>query len=609
MGAGLRPGQRVGDYVVEELLGEGGMAAVYRVRYPVLGTSLALKVLAPELRVNRKARDLFLQEAQVQARLAHPGIVRVVGVVATEDVAGLVMELVPGRSLGQIIADRRSLPRAEQIVALLTQICEAVEAAHNAGVIHRDLKPENVLITTDADGTSRIKVTDFGVAKVLAREGRTKESTAIDARMGTLPYMSPELVRQGAKVASVSSDVYAIGVIGYEFATGRAPFDSESDYDLMQLIVEGRCVPLSSERADLPPGLVAVIQRAMAVDANARTPSCSALLQELRQAWHQPAPWRNPTERLAPPAAQPSPARRALTPRLPKPHRSPAKRRAIVAGLAIGGSLAAALVTLVLLTASDPAADGDREASDDEAPATPPLTDASVQELIGQWLAAQNRNDVAAYGALYHEDIEGKRAVGKKGNEPWIRGRANWISDRRAGVEAIQSVAAHDVRIQLVEPTRAEVTLEQELVLREWADIGPKSLTIVSTAAGPKIAREVALESTVLGKRLADVTTARHVRLEWSTGYGAALTIFSDGRSGSVRLLDECAWLQCAAVQAKQSHLAAWQCSDAYSPTTCTFAVLRNDKRFVVIDVNVNGKDRRVGHVAVAKDAIIEIER
>jgi serine/threonine-protein kinase len=250
------------------------MAKVYRARHSVLDTRHALKVLDPKYRLNAEARKRFLDEAKIQAKhLNHPNIVKVTNIVATSDVAALVMDLVEGGNLEGLIEKRRKPLENELFMEIALPILDAIGHAHDVGIIHRDIKPANVLID-EKDGRRIPMVTDFGIAKVGENVSTKKKSTHADARMGTLAYMSPEQIRQ-AKNVTARSDVFAIGAMFYEMATGRVPFDGESDFDIMEKIVHGRFEePEKLAASPLPKPILAAIERAMNPDPDKRFASC-----------------------------------------------------------------------------------------------------------------------------------------------------------------------------------------------------------------------------------------------------------------------------------------------------------------------------------------------
>jgi serine/threonine-protein kinase len=231
---------RIGDYLIEGLLGAGGMAKVYRAKHSILETHHAIKVLDPEYRANADARSRFLDEAKIQAKhLDHTNIVKVTNIVATAEHAALVMELIEGPSLESHLASLKAQPAESKRIML--GILAGVGYAHKAGIIHRDLKPANVLLAKRGDELIP-KVTDFGIAKVTAPDddGKgVKKSTHSAARMGTLSYMSPEQVKR-AKDATARSDVFSLGAMLYEMATGEMAFGGDSKKAVLGLVTTKR---------------------------------------------------------------------------------------------------------------------------------------------------------------------------------------------------------------------------------------------------------------------------------------------------------------------------------------------------------------------------------
>jgi serine/threonine-protein kinase len=272
--------ERVGDYEIEATLGSGGMATVYRVRHVFLDTHHALKLLDPRYRVVPEMRRRFLDEAKIQAKhLDHPNIVKVTTIVATAEHAALVMELVEGSTLEAELGRLRERP--DEIRRIMLAVLDAVGHAHAHGIVHRDLKPANVLLQRKG-GALLPKVTDFGIAKVSAEvAGQGKKSTHGDTRMGTLGYMSPEQIRR-AKDVTPRSDIFSLGAVLYELATGEPPFAGDSDYDVMDAIVNVRYEPPERRYERIDPALAAVIRRALEPDPARRFASCDEMAAALR---------------------------------------------------------------------------------------------------------------------------------------------------------------------------------------------------------------------------------------------------------------------------------------------------------------------------------------
>lgn len=270
----LDRGERVdGRFEVEERVGSGGMAEVYRVRHLSLGSVHALKVLSlphPGL------RERFLREGRIQAQIRHPNVVAVTDVIEHRGRLGLLMEYVDHVSLQQLLDLQGALP-LEESLQIFARILSGVEAAHASGVLHRDLKPANILLARSAQGLVP-KITDFGIAKVVL-EGMPAGATRDGSMMGTPGYMAPEQVRN-AKDVDRRADVFALGAILYTMLAGRPPFDLDSP-DLFEDTLEGRFPPLETLVPGLPPAVVAAVHGAMEPDAAARIPSARAFGEAL----------------------------------------------------------------------------------------------------------------------------------------------------------------------------------------------------------------------------------------------------------------------------------------------------------------------------------------
>ncbi len=205
---------------IVELLGQGGMGAVYKARQPGLDRFVALKVLPAHLGGDPAFAERFAREARALARLGHPHIVAVHDFGQAEDFSYLVMEYVDGVDLRRVLRKGRLTP--EQALKIIPQVCDALQYAHEHGVIHRDIKPENILL----DPKGQVKVADFGLAKLLNRAAGARGSetalTAPEQVMGTLHYMAPEQLETPTTVDH-RSDIYALGVLFYEMLTGHLP--------------------------------------------------------------------------------------------------------------------------------------------------------------------------------------------------------------------------------------------------------------------------------------------------------------------------------------------------------------------------------------------------
>ena len=199
-----------------ECLGRGGMGVVYKARQPRLDRFVALKILAREKEKDPRFAERFTREAQALARLNHPNIVTVYDFGEADGLYYLLMEFVDGMSLRQLLQTRKLAP--EEALAIVPAICEALQFAHQQGIVHRDIKPENILL----DKQGRVKIADFGIAKLLGADGRVERLTGEQQVVGTPHYMAPEQVEKPG-IVDHRADIYSLGVVFYEMLTGELP--------------------------------------------------------------------------------------------------------------------------------------------------------------------------------------------------------------------------------------------------------------------------------------------------------------------------------------------------------------------------------------------------
>jgi serine/threonine protein kinase len=267
-----------GKYEILDKVGQGGMGTVYRVRHQGLDKILALKVLPQELGNEAELVKRFGREARLLARLDHRNIVRVFDFEKDDDTYYLVMEFLQGRSLGQLMrepgANAHPLPLAE-VLRIGVEVADALAYAHGHAVIHRDIKPSNIIVE---DGTGRVVVTDFGIAKLL--EPAQAESTQTGLFVGTVKYSAPEQLKDPLAV-DARADVYGLGMVLYELAAGRQYFAGLSTEEVI-----GKVLYEPGENAVSLPGvpseLVGIVERAIARDREARYPTAEALAAALR---------------------------------------------------------------------------------------------------------------------------------------------------------------------------------------------------------------------------------------------------------------------------------------------------------------------------------------
>jgi len=258
-------GSTLKNYLVEEMLGKGGMGVVYRALDTKLNRRVAIKVLPPELVKDEDRRRRFVQEAKAASAVNHPAIAQIYEIEEEGDATFIVMELVEGSTVHQLVA--RGELDLSSAVEVGIQVGDALARAHEAGIVHRDIKPDNIMVTKDGHP----KILDFGLAKLLdearapddeaASKFETRAKTQAGMIVGTLAYMSPEQAR-GIPVDK-RSDIFSYGIVLYEMASGRLPFDGASALDTMHAIAYEQPAPVTTIRADLPFSLQKVIDRCL----------------------------------------------------------------------------------------------------------------------------------------------------------------------------------------------------------------------------------------------------------------------------------------------------------------------------------------------------------
>ncbi len=273
----LAPGTLVAGYRVDGVLGEGGMGVVYEATQLSLDRKVALKIVAPGLSADTAFGARFRREGLIQARVEHPNIVTVYEAGEHEGVLFLAMRLVRGRSLKEMIrAGELDAPRSLRI---LHAVGDALDSAHDAGLIHRDVKPHNILV----GARDYPYLADFGITKSVNDTGMTRTGQF----MGSLDYIAPEQIR-GAS-ASGASDIYALGAVLFECLTGDVPFTRDSEAAVLYAHVTEAPPKASQRRADLPAELDAVIARAMAKEPAARPATAAGLIEEAERCFVGPA--------------------------------------------------------------------------------------------------------------------------------------------------------------------------------------------------------------------------------------------------------------------------------------------------------------------------------
>jgi serine/threonine protein kinase len=269
-------GEEVGNYRIEKLLGSGGMGEVYLASEARLNRKVALKILPPEFVVDAERVARFEREARAVSALNHPNLVTIYDLGSLDGLHYIAMEYVEGRTLRELAGSRLKL---KELLSVVAQAAEALAAAHRAGVIHRDVKPENIMVRDDG----YVKVLDFGLAKLL--EAATEESavaeTQAGAVMGTLAYMSPE--QAAAEPLDARTDVWSLGVVLYELATGRKPFAGRNRRETVNAILSEEPEPATETDAELPPALDHILSKALEKDRELRYQTASDLRADLKR--------------------------------------------------------------------------------------------------------------------------------------------------------------------------------------------------------------------------------------------------------------------------------------------------------------------------------------
>ncbi|MGB9234048.1 MAG: tetratricopeptide repeat protein [Terriglobales bacterium] len=259
-----------GRYEILQLLGEGGMGAVYKAADRELDRFVALKVIRPELASNPAILARFKQELLLAHQVTHRNVIRIYDLSEGGGVKFITMEFIEGKDLRALIREKKKFA-AEEAVEIIQQVCQALDAAHSVGVIHRDLKPQNIM----QDGTGRILVMDFGLARTLGGDGMTQTGAIV----GTMEYMSPEQAL--AKDLDQRSDLFALGLILYEMLTGQTPFHAESALASLIKRTQERAIPVSDIDAQIPGALSGIVSKCLERDLNLRYQSAAAILADL----------------------------------------------------------------------------------------------------------------------------------------------------------------------------------------------------------------------------------------------------------------------------------------------------------------------------------------
>jgi serine/threonine-protein kinase len=291
----LAPGTLVaGKYLVEGVIGAGGLGVVVRARHIQLEQPVAIKYLK---RVDVSRPDVverFVREARLAAKIKNEHAVKVFDVDTLDSgVPYIVMELLEGRDLESVLRD--GALSLHDAIDYVLQASQALAEAHAIGIVHRDVKPANLFLAERPGGASIVKVLDFGISKIASTSGegghREKFVTLVDERLGTPVYMSPEQL-EAAKDIDARADIWALGVVLFELVTGAVPFGGDDLTQLFVAILQHPPIPLRAVLADAPPALEAIIARCLEKDRERRYRNIAELAQDLAEVWEGESPSR-----------------------------------------------------------------------------------------------------------------------------------------------------------------------------------------------------------------------------------------------------------------------------------------------------------------------------
>jgi len=270
----ISAGHQLGPYLVQEQVGKGGMATVFKAYHARLDRNVAIKVIHPAYKDDAGFTARFEREAQIVAKLEHPGIVPVYDYAEDDGQPYLVMKYVEGQTLRRLLSGG-PLPLAE-ISRIMTAVADALTYAHKQGVLHRDIKPSNIILT--ADGTPYL--TDFGLARI-AQAGESTMST--DMILGTPQYISPEQA-QGERNLDARTDIYSLGIILYEMVVGRVPFSADTPYAIVHSHIYTAPPQPSEVNPEIPAAVEQVLLKALAKDPADRYASAAEMMRDFQEA-------------------------------------------------------------------------------------------------------------------------------------------------------------------------------------------------------------------------------------------------------------------------------------------------------------------------------------
>jgi eukaryotic-like serine/threonine-protein kinase len=280
-------GQTIGNYLVTQKLGEGGMGSVYLAEHPAIGKKVALKVLHSEFSNNQEVAARFFHEAKAVNDIGHPNIVDIVdfGIIQSgggrDQLVYFIMEYLAGVTLSHLIKAESPLP-PERALSIALQVADALSASHKCGIVHRDLKPDNIILLQRGRERDFVKLLDFGIAKLTGGSAMGSHRTRTGIVMGTPAYMSPEQC-EGRDSLDLRTDVYALGILIYEMLTGRVPFLGEGYGEILVQHLTQRPIPPSQFRI-LSPHVEVVVMKALEKRPDMRYPTMEEFMRAMSDA-------------------------------------------------------------------------------------------------------------------------------------------------------------------------------------------------------------------------------------------------------------------------------------------------------------------------------------
>lgn len=279
--SGSLSGQRFGNYIAIDVIGQGGMGTVYLAEHPDIGRKVAIKVIAQT--DSEEIVDRFLVEAKAISRIGHPGIVDIFDFGRTESGRFYyVMEYLEGKELSVVMTEKRRM-KAKEIFPYLKQICEAVQAAHDAGIVHRDLKPANIFIQKRR-GDMQVKILDFGVAKLLDKPAEEASKTLPGMLIGTPMFSAPEQAAAELSKICPQTDLYSLGVIIFWMLTGRPPFMADNNAVLMTMHLSDPPPSIRKRSPSVSRRIEKLVHQCLAKAPEDRPASASLLAEEFEMA-------------------------------------------------------------------------------------------------------------------------------------------------------------------------------------------------------------------------------------------------------------------------------------------------------------------------------------